>query len=205
VLGQHYGPRLRPKHDTALVSGRPRHYYMGRAPGRPARQGPFDHLYLHTIMMVLASVVATSFAILLLFLSPLMPLPPRRPILDRGCGSRRLLPVFIQHQPRHRPAQWLLPVHKDILQHARTIVFVVIGHHVRLPGLRPLLPPQPADPAHGRSREPTDARRRRYGRVGLAPGLSPCVPPRRTRWRLPRLGYLGDEESRYEILDNQGP
>jgi hypothetical protein len=43
------------------------------------------------------------------------------------------------------------------------------------------------------------------GRVGLAPGLSPCVPPRRTRWRLPRLGYLGDEEYKYEILDNQDP
>jgi hypothetical protein len=43
------------------------------------------------------------------------------------------------------------------------------------------------------------------GRVVLAPGLSPCVPPRMTRWRLPRLGYLGDEESRSEILDNQGP
>jgi hypothetical protein len=113
-------------------------------------------------MMVLASVAATSFAILL-FLSPLMPLPPRRPILDRGCGSRRLLPVFIQHQPRHRPVQWLLLVHEDILQHARTIVFAVVGHHVRLPGLRPLFPPQPADPAHGRSREPTDARRRGYG------------------------------------------
>jgi hypothetical protein len=43
------------------------------------------------------------------------------------------------------------------------------------------------------------------GRVGLDPSLSPCVPQRRTRWRLPRLGYLGDEESRSEILDNQGP
>jgi hypothetical protein len=43
------------------------------------------------------------------------------------------------------------------------------------------------------------------GRVGLAPGLSPCVPPRRKRWRLPLLGYLGGEESRSEILDNQGP
>jgi hypothetical protein len=43
------------------------------------------------------------------------------------------------------------------------------------------------------------------GQVGHAPGLSPCVPSRRTWWRLPRLGYLGDEESRSEILDNQGP
>jgi hypothetical protein len=80
-----------------------------------------------------------------------------------------------------------------------------IGRLVRLPGLHPVLPLQPAAPAHDRSREPTDARRRGYGRVSLAPGLSPCMPSRRTRWRLPRLGYLGDEESRYEILDNQGP
>jgi hypothetical protein len=42
-------------------------------------------------------------------------------------------------------------------------------------------------------------------RVGHTPGLSPCVPSRRTWWRLPRFGYLGDEESRSEILDNQGP
>jgi hypothetical protein len=40
-------------------------------------------------------------------------------------------------------------------------------------------------------------------RVGYAPGLSPCVPSRRIWWRLPRLDYLGDEESRSEILDNQ--
>jgi hypothetical protein len=43
------------------------------------------------------------------------------------------------------------------------------------------------------------------GRVGLALSLSPCVPPRRIRWHLPRFGYLGDEESRSEILYNQGP
>jgi hypothetical protein len=42
------------------------------------------------------------------------------------------------------------------------------------------------------------------GRVDLTPGLSPCVVLRRTRWRLPRLGYLSDEESRYKVLDNQG-
>ncbi|ONM14758.1 hypothetical protein ZEAMMB73_Zm00001d002612 [Zea mays] len=40
------------------------------------------------------------------------------------------------------------------------------------------------------------------GRVGHAPSLSPCVPSRRTWWRLSRLGYLSDEESRPEILDN---
>jgi hypothetical protein len=63
---------------------------------------------------------------------------------------------------------------------------------------------QHAAPAHSHSREPTDARQRGYGWVGLAPGLSPYVSPRRTWWRLPHLGYLGDDESRYEILDNQG-
>jgi hypothetical protein len=42
-------------------------------------------------------------------------------------------------------------------------------------------------------------------RVGHAPGLSSRVLSRRTWWLLPHLGYLGDEESRSEILDNQGP
>jgi hypothetical protein len=39
--------------------------------------------------------------------------------------------------------------------------------------------------------------------VDHAPGLSPCVSSRRTWWRLPHLGYLGDEEFRSEILDNK--
>jgi hypothetical protein len=43
---------------------------MGRASGRPARHDSFGHLYLRTIMMVFASVVATLFAILLLFSLP---------------------------------------------------------------------------------------------------------------------------------------
>jgi hypothetical protein len=40
---------------------------MGRISGRLARHDPFGYLYLCTIMMVLASVATTSFAILLLF------------------------------------------------------------------------------------------------------------------------------------------
>jgi hypothetical protein len=59
--------------------------------------------------------------------------------------------------------QWLLPVHEDVSQHVSTIIFVVVGRHVRFPSLRPILPSQPTTPAHGRSREPTDARRRGYG------------------------------------------
>jgi hypothetical protein len=57
------------------------------------------------------------------FLPPLMPPPPRHPILDRGRRSMRLLPVFVRHRPRHRLAQWLLHVHEDVSHHARTIVF----------------------------------------------------------------------------------
>ena len=139
------------------------------------------------------------------FLSPLMPPPPRHPILGRGRRSRRLLPVFVRHQPQHRLVSWLLHIHKDVSHHACTIVIAVVRRPVRLPGLRPILPPQPAAP-------PTVTVASRptlvdvgTTRVGHAPGLSPCVPSRRTWWRLPRLGYLGDEESRSEILDNQGP
>jgi hypothetical protein len=40
---------------------------MGRVSGRLARHDPFGHLYLRTMMMVLDTVVTTSFAILLLF------------------------------------------------------------------------------------------------------------------------------------------
>jgi hypothetical protein len=56
----------------------------------------------------------------------------------------------------------LLHVHEDVSHHAHILVFAVVGRHVRLPGLRPFLPPQPAAPAHGRSCELTDARRRGY-------------------------------------------
>jgi hypothetical protein len=43
---------------------------MGRASGRLARHGPFGHLYLRTIIMVLASVTTILFAILFLFSLP---------------------------------------------------------------------------------------------------------------------------------------
>jgi hypothetical protein len=43
---------------------------MGHASDRLTRHDPFGHLYLPTIMMVLASVATTSFVILLLFPLP---------------------------------------------------------------------------------------------------------------------------------------
>jgi hypothetical protein len=133
-----------------------------------------------------------------------MPPPPCHPILGRGRGSRCLLPVFVQHQPRHRPAQWLLHAHENVSQYARTIVFIAIGRPVRLPDIRPVLPPQPTAPRTVVAASRPMLFDAGTGRVGLGPVLSSCVPPRRTRWRLPRSGYLGDEESRSEILDNQG-
>jgi hypothetical protein len=57
---------------------------MGRSSDRLARHGSFGHLYLRTIIMVIVSVATTSFAILLIFIYPLMPPPPRHPILVRG-------------------------------------------------------------------------------------------------------------------------
>jgi hypothetical protein len=69
---------------------------MGRASGWLAKYGPFGHLYIRMIMMVLASVATTSFAILLLFS---LPSCLRHPILGRGHRSRRLLPVFVHTSP----------------------------------------------------------------------------------------------------------
>jgi hypothetical protein len=95
------------------------------------------------------------------FLSPSC-LHLRAPILDRGRRSMRLLLVFVRHQPRYRLTQWLLHVNEDVSHHVRTIIFAVVGRHVRLPGLRLVLPPQPAALAYGRSREPFDAHRCGY-------------------------------------------
>jgi hypothetical protein len=169
---------------------------MGRASGRPTRHDPFgQQLYLHTIIMVIVSVATTLFAILLLF-SPLMPAPPRHPILDRGCGSMCLLPVFVDTSPDSDP-------HSGYCTSTRTF------HSMRTPSFLPssdvpfvfqgftlfflpnLLPP----PTIVAASRPTlvDAG---TGWVDFAPSLFSCVPLRRIRWRLPRLGYLGDEEFR---------
>jgi hypothetical protein len=60
---------------------------MGRASGRLARHDPFDHLYLRTIMMVLASVATTSFAILLLFSLPSCLHLRATPVSAEGMGA----------------------------------------------------------------------------------------------------------------------
>lgn len=72
---------------------------MGCAPDQPARHDPFDHLYIRTIMMILALVAATSFVILFLFLSPLMPLPPRHAFSAEGMGAGASSPYSSDTNP----------------------------------------------------------------------------------------------------------
>jgi hypothetical protein len=85
------------------------------------------------------------------------------PFLAEGVGAGASSPLFVRDQPRHRPAQWLLHAHEDVSQHAHIIVFAVVRCPIRLPNLRVVLPPQPAAPAHSRSRGATGACRREYG------------------------------------------
>jgi hypothetical protein len=76
---------------------------MGRASGRPAIHGPFGHLYLRTIMMVLASVVATSFAIMLLFSLPLCLRLCATPFSVEGVGAGASSPYSSNISPDTDP------------------------------------------------------------------------------------------------------
>jgi hypothetical protein len=176
---------------------------MGRALGQPARHGPFGHLYLRTIMMVLTSVVATLFAILLLFSLPSCLRLRDTPFSAEGVGADMSSPYSSDSSPDIDPRN-------GYFMSTRTF------HSMRAPSFSPLsdvpfvfpafamfflpnlLPPPTVATASGPMLVDAGTRR-----VGLALGLSPCVPPMRTQWHLPRLGYLGDKESRSEILDNQ--
>jgi hypothetical protein len=76
---------------------------MSRALGRPARHGPFDHLYIITIMMVLVSVVATSFAILLHFSLPSCLRLRVTPFLTEGVGADASSPYSSDSSPDTGP------------------------------------------------------------------------------------------------------
>jgi hypothetical protein len=178
---------------------------MGRASGRLAKHGSFGHLYLHTIMMVLTSVATTLFAILLLFSLPSCLHLCAIPLSAEGVGACASSPYSFDTGPDTDSSS-------GYCTSTRTF------HIMRTPSFSPssdipfvfsaftlfflpnLLPP----PTIAAASRPTlvDAG---TAQVGHAPSLSPCVPSRRTWWRLPCLGYLADEESRSKILDNQGP
>jgi hypothetical protein len=134
---------------------------MGRASGQLVRHDSFGHLYLHTIMMVLASV-ATILFVILLFLSLLMPLPLHHPILSRGHRSIRLLSVFVRHQPDTDSRSGYCTSTRTFHIMRAPSFSPIVGCPVRLSSLRPVLPSQPVALGHGRNREPTDARRRGY-------------------------------------------
>jgi hypothetical protein len=135
---------------------------MGRASDRLARDDPSGRLYLRTIMMVLTSVATTSFVILLLFSLPSCLHLRTTPFSAEGIGACASFPyssdTSLDTDSRSDYCTSMRTLH---IMHAPS--FSPSGRPIRLPGLRPILPPQPATPAHGRSREPTDARRRGYG------------------------------------------
>jgi hypothetical protein len=175
---------------------------MSRASGRLVRHDPFSHLYLRTIMMVLTSVATTSFVILLVF-SLLSCLHLRTtPFSAEGVGAGASSPYSSDTSSNtDSRSGYCMSTGTFHIMHALSFspssdvpfvfpAFILFFH--------PNLLPPPTIVAASR---PTlvDAG---TGRVGHAPSLSPCVPLRRTWWRLPHLGYLGDDESRSEILDN---
>jgi hypothetical protein len=161
---------------------------MGRASGRLARHDPFDHLYLRMIMMVLTSVATTSFAILLLFTLPSCLHLRATPFLAEDVGACAFSPYSSDTSP-------------DTDSCSGYCTSTRMFHIMRAPSFSPssdvpfvfqafalfflpnLLPP----PTVAAASRPTlvDAG---TGRVGHAPGISPCVPSRRTWWRLPCLG-----------------
>jgi hypothetical protein len=129
---------------------------MGRASVRLARHGLFGHLYLRTIMVVLASVAHLS------------------PFYFFSLPSWLYLRATHSRQRAYASSPYSSDTSLDtdsrsgyctstrMFHIMRTIIFAIVGRLVRLPGLRLILPPQPAALAHGRSHEPTDARQRGY-------------------------------------------
>jgi hypothetical protein len=133
---------------------------MGRASGRLARHDPFGHLYLRAIIMVLATVATTLFVILLLF-----PLP--------SCLNLRATPFPTEGIEACASSLYSSDTSSDTDSRTgyctSTRMFTSCAHHrFRRRTSRLSFRPspcsfsQPAVPAHGRSREPTDARRRGY-------------------------------------------
>jgi hypothetical protein len=108
---------------------------------RLARHGLFGHLYLRTIMMVLTRVTTTSFAILQLFSLPSCLHLRATPFSTEGVGACAFSPYSSDTSPDTDSRSGYCTSTRTFSHHARTIVFAVVGHPVRLPGLRPVLRP----------------------------------------------------------------
>jgi hypothetical protein len=137
--------------------------------------------------MVLDSVVTTSFAILLIFSLP-------------SCLHLRAIPFSAEGVRAGASFPYSFDISPNTDSRSGYCTSTKTFHIMCAPSFSSLLDvtfvflalvvfflPQPAAPAHGRSREPTDARRRGYG---ASRSCSSCMPSRRTWRRLPRLGYL---------------
>ena len=174
---------------------------MGCTSSRLARHDPFDHLYLRTIIMVLASVATTSFVIPLLFFLPSCLYLGATPFSAEGVGACASSPYSFDTGPDTDSSSGYCTSTRTF-HIMRTPSFLALSD-VPFVFLAfalfflPILLSPPTIAAASRSTL-VDAG---TGRVDHAPGISPCMPSRRTWWRLPRLGYLSDEESRSEILD----
>jgi hypothetical protein len=156
-------------------------------------------------MMVLVLVAAISFAILLLFYLP-------------SCLRFRATPLSAEGVGASASSPYSSDTSSDTDLRSGYCTSTRTFHNMRAPSfssssdvpfvfpafalffLSNLLPPSTVTVASRPTVVDADTER-----VGLASSLSPCMPPRKTQWRLSRLSYLGDEESRSEILDNQGP
>jgi hypothetical protein len=80
-------------------SGPAQMYTYSRALGRLTRHDPFDHLYLCTIMMILASVATISFFILLLFSLPSCLHLRATPFSTEGVGADASSPYSSDTNP----------------------------------------------------------------------------------------------------------
>ncbi|PWZ25346.1 hypothetical protein Zm00014a_009043 [Zea mays] len=154
---------------------------MGRASGRLATYGPFGHLYLYlrTIMMVLASVTTTSFAILLLFSLPSCLHLRATPFSVEGVGAGASSPYSSDTSPDTdsrsgycTSTRMFHIMRAPSFSSSSNVPFVFPAFALFfLPNLLPL----PTVVAASRPML-VDAG---TGRDGHAPGLYPCMPSRR--------------------------
>jgi hypothetical protein len=175
---------------------------MGRASGRLVRHGSFGHLYLRTIMMVLGSVVTTSFAILLIFSLPSCLHLRAIPFSAEGVRAGASFPYSFDTSPNTDSRSGYCTSTKTFhIMCAPSFSSLLDVPFVFL-ALVVFFLPQPAAPAHGRIREPTGARRRGYGasRSCSCPFFVHAVEEDMAAPATLRL--FGDEESTSEILYN---
>jgi hypothetical protein len=146
--------------------------------------------------MILASVATTLFAILLLFSLPSCLHLRATPFSAEGIGAGASSPYSSDTSPDTDSRSGYCTstrtfhiMRAPLFSPSSDVPFVFPAFVLFF---LPNLLPSPTVAAASRPKL-VDAG---TGRVGHAPGLSSCVPSRRTWLRLSRLGYLSDEEFR---------